>query len=56
MTAKEIYNRLKQLIESGQITGNEDFGFLEYSPDEGDFFVSPDDLHISDDYTKIEMI
>ncbi len=56
MTSKEVYNKLEQLINSGQITGNEEFGFWEYSYEEGDFFCSPDDLHISDDYTKIEMI
>lgn len=30
MTSKEVYNKLEQLIKSGQITGNEEFGFWEY--------------------------
>ena len=61
MTAKELYNRLGQLIKSGQITGDEEFGLWkyshlwEYSHEEGSYFFSPEELQFSDDYTKIEL-
>lgn len=55
MTAKELYNRLGQLIKSGQITGDEEFGFWDYSCEEGRAFFSPEKLEISDDYTRVEL-
>lgn len=55
MTVKELYNRLSQLIKSGQITGDEEFGLWDYSYEGGRYFWSPEDLQISDDYTKVEL-
>lgn len=58
MTVKELYNRLGQLIESGQITGQEEFGLWDCSYEgegEGYYFWSPDELQISDDYTRVEL-
>ena len=55
MTVKELYNRLGQLIKSGQITGDEEFGLWEYSCEEGDYFWSPEEVNISDDYTKVQL-
>ena len=55
MTAKALYNRLGQLIKSGQITGDEKIGIWEYACDAGDYFWSPEELQISDDYTKVEL-
>ena len=55
MTVKELYDRLGQLIESDQITGDEEFGLWEYSYEEGDYFWSPEKLNISDDYTKVQL-
>jgi hypothetical protein len=56
MTVKEAYNMLGQLIKSGQVTGEEVFGLWEYSCEDGDYFWSPDELQISDDYTKVQLI
>jgi hypothetical protein len=55
MTVKEAYNKLGKLIETGQITGDEEFGLWEYSYEEGDYFWSPEKFNISDDYTKVEL-
>ena len=55
MTAKELYNRLGQLIKSGQITGDEEFGLWEYSYEEGTYWWSPEELNISEDYTKVQL-
>lgn len=55
MTVKEAYNRLGELIKTGQITGDEEFGVWEYSPFTGNYFRSPEEFNISDDYTKVEL-
>ena len=55
MTAKEVYDMLGNLITTGQITGNEEFGLWEYSCEEGSYFWSPDELNISEDYTKVQL-
>ena len=56
MTVKEVYNMLGQLIKSGQITGDEEFGLWEYSYEDGDYFWGPDELRVSDDCTKVQLI
>lgn len=55
MTVKELYNRLGQLIKSGQITGEEEVGLWEYSYEEADYFWSPEELQISNDHTRVEL-
>lgn len=53
MTVYEVRNRLNELLNTGQITGDEIFGLLKYSYEEGDYFWTPDELNISDN--KVEM-
>ena len=56
MTVKELYSTLDRLIKSGQITGDEEFGLWDCSFEgEGYYFWSPEELQISDDYTKVEL-
>ena len=53
MTVYEVRNRLNELLNSGQITGDEVFGLWEYSCEEGDYFWTPDELNVSDG--KVEL-
>lgn len=53
MTVKEVRNKLNELLNTGQITGNEVFGLWGYSYEEGDYFWTPDELNVSDG--KVEM-
>lgn len=48
MTVYEVLNKLNELLNTGQITGNEVFGLWEYSYEEGDYFYTPEELNVSD--------
>ena len=43
MTVKEAIKELQRMINTGEITGEEEFGVYEYSPEEGEYFRSPDE-------------
>ena len=53
MTVYEVRNRLNELLNTGQITGDEVFGLWEYSYEEGVYFWTPNELNVSND--KVEM-
>ena len=53
MTVYEVRNKLNELLNTGQITGNEDFGLWEYDCGYGDYFWTPYELNVSDG--KVEM-
>lgn len=54
MTVNDVRNRLNELLNTGQITGDEVFGLWEYSYEDGDYFWTPNELNVSDG--KVEMI
>ena len=56
MTAKEVIHALQAMIDTGAITGEEEFGAFEYSLEEGDTFRSPDKLEIYTDEVTEETI
>lgn len=41
MTVKQTIQALQTMIDTGEITGEEEFGVYEYSPDEGSYLHSP---------------
>ena len=44
MNVKEAIQALQTMIDTGVITGEEEFGVYEYSPEEGSYFHSPDEF------------
>jgi hypothetical protein len=41
MNVKQAIQALQTMIDTGEITGEEEFGVYEYSPEEGIYFHSP---------------
>lgn len=41
MNVKEAIQALQTMIDTGEITGEEEFGVYEYSCEEGSYFHSP---------------
>ena len=41
MNVKQAIQSLQTMIDTGEITGEEEFGVYEYSPEEGSYFHSP---------------
>lgn len=44
MNVKEAIQALQTMIDTGEITGEEEFGVYEYSAEEGSYFHSPDEF------------
>ena len=44
MNVKQAIQSLQTMIDTGEITGEEEFGVYEYSPEEGSYFHSPDEF------------
>lgn len=44
MNVKQVIQALQTMIDTGAITGEEEFGVYEYSPEEGNYFHSPDEF------------
>lgn len=41
MNVKQAIQALQTMIDTGEITGEEEFGVYEYSPEKGSYFYSP---------------
>ena len=41
MNVKQVIQALQTMIDTSEITGEEEFGVYEYSPEEGSYFHSP---------------
>lgn len=44
MNVKQAIQALQTMIDTGAITGEEEFGVYEYSCEEGNYFHSPDEF------------
>ena len=44
MKVKQAIQALQAMIDTGAITGEEEFGVYEYSPEEGYYLHSPDEF------------
>ena len=44
MNVKQAIQALQTMIDTGAISGEEEFGVYEYSPEEGNYLHSPDEF------------
>ena len=44
MNVKQVIQALQTMIDTGAISGEEEFGVYEYSSEEGSYFHSPDEF------------
>lgn len=44
MNVKQVIQVLQTMIDTGVITGEEEFGVYEYSSEEGNYFHSPEEF------------